>query len=210
MRRGQAIGHRVRWRVRLAVGGVLAAALLWRFSRYVDTEIKPTLYKLAEYEAREATAQAINTAIDTEIQRTPEQYENLYVVQGGSVTMDAAAVNTACSLLIAAVQRAIDACPAAEYAVPFGSLTDYTLLGGLGPEWTVDFQPQGYVQGRLEETTESLSVNTTRYSAVLVLQVTVNMVLDGRTDTITVTDRVPLATYLLGGEIPQVYAAGSG
>lgn len=68
-------------------------------------------------------------------------------------------------------------------------------------------QPQGYVQGVVRETAESLSINTTRCTAVLELTVTVNMVLDGRTATLTVTDTVPLASVLICGDTPSAYAS---
>ena len=81
------------------------------------------------------------------------------------------------------------------------------MLNGKGPAWKVELQPQGYVQARWEENSESLSINTTRYSAQLALSVTVNMVLDGSTQTLTVTDQIPLASLLLCGDTPTVYAA---
>ena len=48
--------------------------------------------------------------------------------------------------------------------------------------------------------------NTTRYTAEILLQVTVNMILDGRTETLTVTDSVPMVSMLLQGGTPSVYA----
>jgi len=42
---------------------------------------------------------------------------------------------------------------------------------------------------------------------VLELTVTVNMVLDGRTATLTVTDTVPLASVLICGDTPSAYAS---
>ena len=44
-------------------------------------------------------------------------------------------------------------------------------------------------------------------TAVLELTVTVNMVLDGRTATLTVTDTVPLASVLICGDTPSAYAS---
>ena len=102
----------------------------------------------------------------------------------------------------------MDALPEISYRVPFGSLTNNSLLSGLGPGWPVQLQPQGYVQGKIRQTAESLSINTTRYCAVLQLSVTVNMILDGSTATLTVEQTCPLVSLLAGGEIPDVYAPG--
>ena len=62
------------------------------------------------------------------------------------------------------------------------------------------------MEAEWQEKTESLSINTTRYTAEILLQVTVNMILDGRTETLTVTDSVPMVSILLQGETPSVYA----
>ena len=57
------------------------------------------------------------------------------------------------------------------------------------------------MQGAVRETAESLSINTTRCTAVLELTVTVNMVLKNvSTATLTVTDTVPLASVLICGD----------
>ena len=111
------------------------------------------------------------------------------------------------TLLTAAVQQSLAALPKTDYLIPFGSLTNNSLLSGLGPGWEFTLQPQGYVQGVVRETAESLSINTTRCTAMLELTVTVNMVLDGRTATLTVTDTVPLASVLICGDTPSAYAS---
>ena len=86
-------------------------------------------------------------------------------------------------------------------------LVNNSLLSGLGPGWLLSIRPKGYVQGEIRETTQSLSINTTRYSAVLQLSVTVNMILDGSTATLTVAADYPLASLLVCGDIPNAYAS---
>ena len=132
----------------------------------------------------------------------------LFADNGGVLCLDAARAGAAQAALIAAVQAEMDALPEISYRVPFGSLTNNSLLSGLGPGWPVQLQPQGYVQGEIRQTAESLSINTTRYCAVLHLSVTVNMILDGSTATLTVEQTCPLVSLLAGGEIPDVYATG--
>ena len=170
--------------------------------------IKPTLHELAEYEARAATVQAVNRAVAAELSRQPTLCSTLFADNGDVLCLDAARAGAAQAALIAAVQAEMDALPEISYRVPFGSLTNNSLLSGLGPGWPVQLQPQGYVQGEIRQTAESLSINTTRYCAVLHLSVTVNMILDGSTATLTVEQTCPLVSLLAGGEIPDVYATG--
>ena len=207
-RRKQPIKRRTFIKFYVSAALVLAALALWQFSRYVNTTVKPTLHQLAEYEARAATVQAMQAAVSSQLQTAePTLCEALYTQQGEFIRLDTARANVAKVQLTAAVQQSLVALPETDYLIPFGSLTNNSLLSGLGPGWEFTLQPQGYVQGTIRETAESLSINTTRCTAVLELTVTVNMVLDGRTATLTVTDTVPLASVLIRGDIPSAYAA---
>ena len=177
---------------------VLTAGVL-SLNRYVNTVVKPTLHELAEYEARSAAVQAMNRAVAAELTRSPALCDALFTQGSGLVSLDAAAAGAA--------QTQFVALPEICYAVPFGSLTNNSLLSGLGPGWLLSIRPKGYVQGEIRETTQSLSINTTRYSAVLQLSVTVNMILDGSTATLTVAADYPLASLLVCGDIPNAYAS---
>ena len=207
LRRKQPIKRRTFIKFYALAALVLAVLALWQFSRYVNTTVKPTLHQLAEYEARAATVQAMQNAVSAQLQAVPTLCEALYTQQGELIRLDTARANAAKVQLTAAVQQSLAALPETDYLIPFGSLTNNSLLSGLGPGWEFSLQPQGYVQGTIRETAESLSINTTRCTAVLELTVTVNMVLDGRTATLTVTDTVPLASVLIRGDIPSAYAA---
>ena len=188
---------------------LLAASLLagglW-LSRYVNTVIKPTLHELAEYEARAATVQAVNRAVAAALAADASLTDALFVQSGGIVSLDAAAAGTTQLRLVSAVQEEMNALPEEDFTIPFGSLTNNSLLSGLGPGWRMQVQPKGYAEGHIREATESLSINTTRYSAVLQLSVTVNMILDGSTATLTVYADYPLASVLIGGDTPSAYA----
>lgn len=205
-RKGLAV-HR-RWPVRLWIKllavGLVAGAVA--FNVYVEKEIKPTLLQLAEYEARYTTTRTINAAVSSVLQSEPQLCAALYKVQDNLVQWDTAAANAARSTLMQVIQAEMDALPEKFYYIPIGSLSGNSLLNGHGPGWEMQLKPQGFVQGEIEETTESLSINTTRYRADLVLSVTLNMVLDGRTETLEITDRVLLASLLIQGEVPTVYA----
>ena len=184
---------------------VLTAGVL-SLNRYVNTVVKPTLHELAEYEARSAAVQAMNRAVAAELTRSPALCDALFTQDSGLVSLDAAAAGAAQLRLVSAVQEEMNALPEEDFTIPFGSLTNNSLLSGLGPDWRMQVQPKGYAEGHIREATESLSINTTRYSAVLQLSVTVNMILDGSTATLTVYADYPLASVLIGGDTPSAYA----
>lgn len=194
-------------RLKLVIAGILCSAIL--FNAYVDRVIRPTLMQLAEYEARSQALQVIHTAVDAAMQTRPDLCLSLYSITQDSVQMDAALANVVRNYLIQAVESQLESLPEKEYSIPFGSLTGNSILSGHGPGWKVQLQPEGYVQAEWRESSDSLSINTTRYQAELEISVTMNMILDGRTETLTVTDPVPLASILLRGDTPSVYAMTS-
>ena len=189
-----------------ALAAAVTGAGLW-FNAYVNTEIKPELQQLAEYYARAETLETMHRAVQKTLQEHPLLCEALYRGEGDCLQLDAAQANAVRSALTAAVETQLALLPQQEYCIPFGSLTGNSLLSGWGPGWDITLQPQAYVQAEWKETTESLAINTTRISAALLLTVTVNMILDGRTETLEVCETVPLASVLLCGDTPQVYAA---
>lgn len=200
-----------RW-VRRGLALLLAAAGLYVY--LVETEVKPRVEELAEYECRAIVVQAMNEAVSAEMQRTPALYQDLctltYAPSGAlcAVQADTAALNRAQLALVDAVQQALAALPARSWTFPLGSLSGWSVLGGLGPDWEMQLQPRGYVEGRMEEEAESLSINRTRYTVSLALQVTINMVLDGKHSTAVVAERIPVASLLLEGEVPTYYSGG--
>ena len=200
-----------RW-VRRGLALLLAAAGLYVY--LVEPEVKPRVEELAEYECRAIVVQAMNEAVSAEMQRTPALYQDLYTLTYApngalcAVQADTAALNRAQLALVDAVQQALAALPALSWTFPLGSLSGWSVLGGLGPDWEMQLQPRGYVEGRMEEEAESLSINRTRYTVSLALQVTINMVLDGKHSTAVVAERIPVASLLLEGEVPAYYSGG--
>lgn len=199
--------QRRRISIRWMFWGMLLVFTVLGFNAYVDAEIRPTLMQLAEYEARAVVLQTMHQAVNKTMEQWEADCAAIYIEKADGLQINAVAANRVRSMLIQAVQEGMEALPERKYYIPFGSLTGNSLLNGHGPGWEVNLQPEGYVQGQWQEHTESLSINTTRCSADLLLSVTVNMILDGRTETITVTDSLPMASVVLCGDTPDVYAA---
>ena len=116
---------------------VLTAGVL-SLNRYVNTVVKPTLHELAEYEARSAAVQAMNRAVAAELTRSPALCDALFTQGSGLVSLDAAAAGAAQTQFVSAVQTEMDALPEICYAIPFGSLTNNSLLMRPCPAAAVD------------------------------------------------------------------------
>lgn len=203
--------HPLRRRLKILLLAIvfLAASYLY----VVQTNFKPTLEELAEYECRAIVVQAMNDAVATEIEANSQLYEDLYQLEYDSsgalqaITANTPALNRARTALIRAVESTLAALEETELEIPFGSLTGVTALGGLGPTWKLTLLPDAYVEGNLREDVQSVSINRTRYTITLNLQATISMILDGNTATAQVSSQIPIAGILLNGDTPAYYAA---
>ena len=148
-------------------------------NRYVNTVVKPTLHELAEYEARSAAVQAMNRAVAAELTRSPALCDALLRRAPGLSAWTPQPPGRADPIC----QRRADRdgrsagdllCrPVRQSDEQFPAERPWPRLAAVDPA-------QGVCAGEIRETTQSLSINTTRYSAVLQLSVTVNMILDGK------------------------------
>ena len=182
---------------------------------HVQAFVEPSLSKMIAYEAGAATTSTINQAVAEALTQDPTLCENLYTIQYAengalqSVSADPAAMNRAKLQLVTAVESALRDMPPRSRMVPLGSLSDLQFLSNLGPSWELWFQPRAYAEGEIEESVNVVGINQTEYHAELVLNVTVDLILDGRNDTMPVTDRVLLASVVARGDVPTYYSKNS-
>lgn len=202
---GRRSRHAVLWR-RLA----LAAAvffLCWHLTDCIEDAMWPAMREVAQHECRSLVVQCLNTAVYGELSANPQRYAGLYTLNGGCLLGDSERINTARAALVQTAQQALNTLPKNDISISFGSLSGSIFLLEMGPGWTVHLNPDGYVEGRMEETMEPAAINRTRFTADLVLETTVNVILNGRAALTQVEVRVPLASFLLDGDVPAYYGS---
>lgn len=190
---------------------VLLCALL-ALCAYIEDRFDPILDELAEYEACAAVVQAVNGTVTQELARDPQAYTGLYQLQYDAdgallaIIADTAAMNRTRQQLVAAVEAALQQQPERTVLVPFGTLTGFSLFNGLGPGWALHLRPQAYVESSIRERTESVPINRTRYTAELVLELTINLVLDGKNRVLHRQTAIPVASVVAEGGVPLLYS----
>ncbi|MFR4667623.1 MAG: sporulation protein YunB [Subdoligranulum sp.] len=167
----------------------------------------PAMREVAQHECRSLVVQCLNTAVYGELSANPQRYAGLYTLNGGCLLGDSERINTARAALVQTAQQALNTMPKNDISISLGSLSGSIFLLEMGPGWTVHLNPDGYVEGRMEETMEPAAINRTRFTADLVLETTVNVILNGRAALTQVEVRVPLASFLLDGDVPAYYGS---
>ena len=199
MRKCRSAGHRSRhaalWR-RLALAAAVFC-LCWHLADSIEDAMWPAML----------VVQCLNTAVYGELSANPQRYAGLYTLNGGCLLGDSERINTARAALLQTAQQALNTMPKNDISISLGSLSGSIFLLEMGPGWTVHLNPDGYVEGRMEETMEPAAINRTRFTADLVLETTVNVILNGRAALTQVEVRVPLASFLLDGDVPAYYGS---
>lgn len=209
MRKCRSAGHRSRhavlWR-RLALAAAVFC-LCWHLADCIEDAMWPAMREVAQHECRSLVVQCLNTAVYDELSANPQRYAGLYTLNGGCLLGDSERINTARAALVQTAQQALNTMPKNDISISLGSLSGSIFLLEMGPGWTVHLNPDGYVEGRTEETMEPAAINRTRFTADLVLETTVNVILNGRAALTQVEVRVPLASFLLDGDVPAYYGS---
>ena len=200
--------HRLcRWKITLV--GVLGICLaVWYAGECISHAIWPALREVAQHECRTVVVQTIHEALRQELSNHPGRYDTLYTVEHGVIQGDSVRLNAARLSLVGAAEQALETLPDKTITIPLGALSGSIFLFDLGPGWKVHLSPKGYVEGTITEQTEPAAINRTQFTATLELTVTVNVILDGRASLASVTEELPLASFLLDGDTPTYYSSG--
>ena len=165
---GRRSRHAVLWR-RLALAAAVFC-LCWHLADCIEDAMWPAMREVAQHECRSLVVQCLNTAVYGELSANPQRYAGLYTLNGGCLLGDSERINTARAALVQTAQQALNTMPKNDISISLGSLSGSIFLLEMGPGWTVHLNPDGYVEGRMEETMEPAAINRTRFTADLVLE----------------------------------------
>lgn len=203
---GTAAAMPVLWR-RLALAAAVFC-LCWHLADCIEDAMWPAMREVAQHECRSLVVQCLNTAVYGELSANPAAVcRAVHAERWAGLLGDSERINTARAALVQTAQQALNTMPKNNISISLGSLSGSIFLLEMGPGWTVHLNPDGYVEGRMEETMEPAAINRTRFTADLVLETTVNVILNGRAALTQVEVRVPLASFLLDGDVPAYYGS---
>lgn len=125
-----------------------------------------------------------------------------------SIEADTARINSVKSQLLINIQNALNADYPAYVYIPIGSLSPYPLLTYYGPTLRVRVYPISIVNGKLDDTFESVGINQVRHEISLTLYVDMRYTGYVMDKTERITARVPIAETVISGAVPQYYGTG--
>ena len=200
----------------------------------VNKSIEPVLMEIAETETKRIANLVINNAIEQQFLKENQEINDLVVVQKdangkiASVDFNTAVINRILAKTDDYVMESLKAAtegrierlvlPEVEsgkgesrgiiYYIPFGQVTNNSLLGNLGPRIPVQFQVIGNVASEVTKEIKPFGINSALIEVDIHVSVDIQVVIPFASKVATVTTDIPIAMHVLPGEVPQFYNNG--
>ncbi|WP_041580700.1 sporulation protein YunB [Bacillus sp. 1NLA3E] len=200
----------------------------------VNTALKPTLMKYAESETRKIATLVISNAINKKIASGMELDKIIESVPGqeGMSKLNAEIVNRVKAETTSLVQKNLNDIESGnlseielitdvefeknkknnsegiEYSVPLGKTTNNVLLGNIGPQIPIQFSAIGDVSSDVKTQIKDFGINNAYLQVYVHFKVNVQVIIPFATRVTTITEDVPVAMFLLKGNVPQFYNSG--
>lgn len=201
-----AVRRKRRWWiwVVLALAGLTALLLV-----ITEVNVRPIILSMAESRVRAIALDAINTAIQQNLQDV--SYENLvqpFVDAEGRVTMlkaNTIAMNELATSTALTAQQYIADIEMQPIRVSLGSASGNPLLAGRGPSMLVKVVPAGSVSSEFLTEFTSAGINQTRHRIYMQLSATVRIVIPTGAKLVEVLSLAPIAETVIVGNVPDSF-----
>lgn len=208
--------RRVRLRVpsrgrQVLAGAAVAAVLLGGFLFWINRRLQPELESLAAAQVSSAVTAAVNDAIAAGIAEENISYDDMVTIETdehGRVTVlksNMAQANLLRAHLLAAALQEVSGLAARTFSIPVGNLTKIELLSGKGPAIKVRILSAGSANAVFRNSFTAAGVNQTLHQVILDVDVTVSLLLPGRTLKTAVSIPVCVAETVIVGQVPDTY-----
>jgi sporulation protein YunB len=185
---------------------VIALTAFW----LTEIHLKPTILTIAETRATFIATHAINNVINEKLSKTIDpqslvlvKYDSkgkVVLIQPNTMEFNKLAADTTIK-----VQEALQSISEEKIYIPVGQVFGSQLLASYGPKITVTIIPIGTVQVKVIDKFEQAGINQTRHMVYLVATTQVRIVIPLVSKSVQVNTQVPVAEYVIVGEVPSTY-----
>lgn len=176
----------------------------------VENNLKPTLLAIAEAKSTLMATQIINQVINDKVSNTIDPDKLIIVkmdnrgrvvlIQPNTMEFNKLAADTTIQ-----VQDALRQLTEEKIYIPMGQVLGSQILASFGPKIVVSILPIGTVQVKVIDKFEQAGINQTRHLVQLVATTHIQIVVPLVSKTVSVATQVPVAEYVVVGEIPNTY-----
>ncbi|MDF2565821.1 MAG: yunB [Massilibacillus sp.] len=180
--------------------------MLW----FVELHLKPTLLAIAEARATLIATQSINHVINDKVSKEidPQALVMVKVDNQGRVVLiqpNTMEFNKLAADTTIKVQEVLEKLSEEKINIPIGQVLGSQFLASMGPQITVTIIPIGTVQVKVIDKFEQAGINQTKHMVYLVATTEVKIVVPLVSKSVSVDTQVPVAEYVVVGEVPSTY-----
>ncbi len=188
----------------IILAGIAVLSIVW-----LNAGMHKAMEALAVSRVKSVAARAMNQAIldslgessdGAAVIKVRETGERVYLLEA-----DAYRMNTLAAECAQAAQDLIGQMGEQGISIPIGTITGIPFFTGHGPKLKVTFTPAGSVQSAFDTEFTSSGINQTLYRVKLRLTASVQIVMPGVYQTVSVTSEAAIAESVIVGDVPQVY-----
>lgn len=210
-----------RWKVILLTTMFITLLFTIQTFYFIEHNLRPAFENMAENVTRKIATEAINDAITkkvTEETNYPEIVQ-FYKDDRGvirSAVFNLAEANRIKSQTTNRVQSVLqqfsdnNTDENNRIYMPLGQAFDSTILATFGPRIPIHIEPIGTAKSDIVEQSETLGINQTKHTLTLDILVRVSVIIPFVTHPMELHSRVPIASFVVVGEVPQVFLDGQG
>lgn len=187
-----------------AFAGIALAIL---FISQLNDRLRPILLELAVSQ----TSNHITAAIDNAVSEQVVSYNDLVSLErtaNGDIvalTSNMAHANMLRAQLLETVLEALEGLETMEFSIPLGTILDWDLFSGRGPDFSVRVLYTGTASAEFENTFSSAGINQTCHQIVFHVKTDISVLLPGRQEKTTVSTKVCVAETIIVGKVPETY-----
>lgn len=188
---------------------LLIAFIIYSFWM-METNLKPSLLAIAETRATLLATESINTVINDNISKSidPQLLVTVKVDSRGRVVLiqpNTMEFNKLAADTTIKVQDSLKKISDEKITIPIGQVFGSQLFASVGPKLTVTVIPMGTVQVKVVDKFEQAGINQTRHMVYLVATTQIRIVVPLVSKSVMVNTQVPVAEYVVVGEVPNTY-----
>ena len=189
---------------------IVAISIFFYMLWFVELHLKPTLLTIAEARATLIATQSINHVINEKVSKQidPQNLVLIKVDNQGKVVLiqpNTMEFNKLAADTTIKVQDVLEKLSEEKINIPIGQVLGSQFLASMGPQLTVTIIPIGTVQVKVIDKFEQAGINQTKHMVYLVATTEVKIVVPLVSKSVSVDTQVPVAEYVVVGEVPSTY-----
>jgi sporulation protein YunB len=204
-----------RWKV--IVSTILLIIMLFVVQSFVFIEynLQPVFISVAENYARKIATEAVNDAITKKVAEETDYKRIVEFIKDDKGTIRSAVFNMVEANRIKAqttnrVQSVLKDVGEREIELPIGQSLHSTILATFGPRVPIKIIPFGTAKSDIVQESKTVGINQTEFSLTLKMHTQVNIIIPFVTKPVELDTQVPIASFVMVGEVPQVFFDSNG